>query len=136
MEAVSETGDPSARARGPHPEATPASAKSLPDFVPHLGVTADEYRKLCLRAFENLPPDTAVTIGDVDSILTWCLPDYVRLRAAHAGDPAGIEQHADSHLLLHGHSGPYTREEVADAFRAGYLAASPPGFTPAAGAGQ
>jgi hypothetical protein len=109
--------------------------ETLPGFIAHLGVAADEYRKLCLRAFENLPSGTAVTTGDVDSVLTWCLPAYVRLRAAHAGDPGDAVQHTDWYLLLHGHSGPYTREETADAFRAGYLAASPPGFTPAAGEG-
>ncbi len=39
-------------------------------------MTQDEWRRLCLRAFENLPRDTAVTMDDVDAILTWCLPAY------------------------------------------------------------
>lgn len=47
-----------------------------------LGLTQDEYRRLCLRAFENLPADTAVTMDDVDAVLTWCLPEYDRLKAA------------------------------------------------------
>ena len=29
-----------------------------------------------MRAFENLPTDTTVTMDDVDAILTWCLPEY------------------------------------------------------------
>jgi hypothetical protein len=38
------------------------------------GLTQDQWRRLCLRAFENLPADTQVTMDDVDAILTWCLP--------------------------------------------------------------
>jgi hypothetical protein len=37
-------------------------------------VDPDEWRRLCERAFENLPSDTKVTMADVDAILTWCLP--------------------------------------------------------------
>lgn len=40
------------------------------------GITEDEYRALCLKAFENLREDTTVTMDDVDSILTWCLPEF------------------------------------------------------------
>jgi hypothetical protein len=103
-------------------------ARALPEVMPDLGITMSDYQKLCLRAFENLPADTSVTIGDVDSVLTWCLPDFIRLRAAHAGDPAALGQHAESYALLHGHAGPCRREEMTEAFRAGYLAASAPGF--------
>lgn len=46
-----------------------------------VGLTQDEWRRLCLRAFENLPSDTTVTMEDVDAILTWCLPEYDRLKA-------------------------------------------------------
>lgn len=38
------------------------------------GRNDDEWRRLCLKAFENLPADTKVTLNDVDAILTWCLP--------------------------------------------------------------
>jgi hypothetical protein len=48
-----------------------------------LGITLSKYTKLCLSAFENLPADTGVTIDDIDSVLTWCLPEYNRLKAAH-----------------------------------------------------
>jgi hypothetical protein len=47
------------------------------------GLTQDQWRRLCLRAFENLPTDTQVTMEDVDSILTWCLPAYDEMRAGH-----------------------------------------------------
>jgi len=43
-------------------------------------LTQDQWRRLCLRAFENLPADTQVTMGDVDAILTWCLPAYDEMR--------------------------------------------------------
>jgi hypothetical protein len=51
------------------------------------GLSQDEYRRLCLLAFENLPTDTTVTMDDVDAILTWCLPEYDRLKAE--GAPGG-----------------------------------------------
>jgi len=34
----------------------------------------EAWRRLCLKAFENLLSDTTVTMDDVDSILTWCMP--------------------------------------------------------------
>jgi hypothetical protein len=37
-------------------------ARTLPDEIPDLGITMSDYQKLCLRAFENLPSDTGVTI--------------------------------------------------------------------------
>lgn len=40
------------------------------------GLTQDQYRRLCLRAFGNLPSDTPVTMDDVDAILCWVLPEY------------------------------------------------------------
>jgi hypothetical protein len=49
----------------------------------HNDLTQDEWRQLCLRAFENLQTDTTVTMGDVDAILTWCLPEYDRLITEH-----------------------------------------------------
>jgi hypothetical protein len=45
------------------------------------GLTQDQYRRLCLRAFENLRSDTQVTMDDVDAILTWCLPVYDEMKA-------------------------------------------------------
>lgn len=105
-------------------------ARTLPDFIADLGVTMGEFIGLCVKAFENLPTDTAVDGDDVSAILTWCLPGFIRLRAAHAGDPAALGPHAESYALLHGHAGPYRREEMTEAFRAGYLAASAPGFAP------
>ncbi|MEV4255030.1 hypothetical protein AB0J52_17900 [Spirillospora sp. NPDC049652] len=45
-------------------------------------LTNDEYHRLCVTAFENLPTDTAVTMEDLDAIFTWCLPEYDRLKAA------------------------------------------------------
>jgi hypothetical protein len=47
-------------------------------------LTPDQYRRLCLRAFENLPADTPVTMDDVDAILTWCLPEYDEMRGTRA----------------------------------------------------
>lgn len=68
-------------------------AKTLPSgVIPRLGITMDDYQKLCLRAFENLPTDTSVTIGDVDSILTWCLPEYNRMKAAREGQSGTTTQ--------------------------------------------
>jgi hypothetical protein len=57
------------------------------------GLTQDQWRRLCLRAFENLPTDTQVTIEDVDSILTWCLPAYDEMRREQpqAADPPSDE---------------------------------------------
>lgn len=40
----------------------------------HNGLTQDDWRRLCMRAFDNLPTDTTVTMDDIDAILTWCLP--------------------------------------------------------------
>lgn len=50
------------------------------------GMTMDQYRRLCLRAFENLETDTPVTMEDVDAILTWCLPEYDRIRGLKESD--------------------------------------------------
>jgi hypothetical protein len=47
-----------------------------------IGLTDDQYRRLCLRAFENLPSDTQVTLNDIDAILTWCLPEYDDMKQA------------------------------------------------------
>lgn len=47
-----------------------------------VGLPQDEYRRLCMRAFENLPTDTTVTMDDVDAILTWCLPEYDREKSS------------------------------------------------------
>jgi hypothetical protein len=52
------------------------------------GLTQDQWRRLCLRAFENLPTDTQVTMEDVDSILTWCLPAYDDMRAGQQSPDA------------------------------------------------
>lgn len=40
------------------------------------------WRALCMKAFDNLPKNTVVTYGDVDAILTWCLPNLAPLAAA------------------------------------------------------
>lgn len=52
------------------------------------GLSQDQWRRLCLLAFENLPADTPVTMNDVDAILTWCLPEYDDMRAAAEADGA------------------------------------------------
>lgn len=56
-------------------------------------LTQDEYRRLCLRAFENLPTDSTVTMEDVDAILTWCLPEYDRLKGIAKIAPGEAEVH-------------------------------------------
>lgn len=42
-------------------------------------LTPDQWRRLCLTAYENLPADTTITFGEIDAILTWCIPQYERL---------------------------------------------------------
>lgn len=64
--------------------------RTLPEVMPDLGITMGDYQKLCMRAFENLPADTGVTIDDVDSVLTWCLPEYNRMKQKRQHRP-GIE---------------------------------------------
>jgi hypothetical protein len=46
----------------------------------YYGLTQDEWRKLCLTAFENLTSDTTITMNDVDAILTWCIPEYEAIK--------------------------------------------------------
>jgi len=53
--------------------------KYLPDRTA-TGLTQDQYRRLCLRAFGNLPSGTQATMDDVDAILAWCLPEYDDMR--------------------------------------------------------
>ena len=43
--------------------------------------SADAWNRVCLKAFENLPADTAVRLTDVDAILTWCAEDAAAIMA-------------------------------------------------------
>lgn len=56
---------------------------TLPDET-QFGITMRQYQALCLHAFLNLRSDTQVSIDDVDSILTWCVPELDRMRAENA----------------------------------------------------
>jgi hypothetical protein len=70
------------------------------------GLTQDQWRRLCLRAFENLATDTPVTMDDVDAILTWCLPEYDRMRQAGPQDaPSDEERIRDAMAEAQDHPG-------------------------------
>ena len=81
-------------------------AAELPDRNAS-GLTQDQWRRLCQRAFENLATDTTVTMNDVDAILTWCLPEYNEMRlpdrAASLRTTAAFIEHVTT---VHGFGGP------------------------------
>lgn len=53
----------------------------------------DAWRRLCLTAYENLTSDTTVTMGEVDAILTWTMPDPRRALAEVAAKRAIVDLH-------------------------------------------
>lgn len=57
-------------------------------------LSAAEWNALCVKAFENLPRDTTVTLDDVDAILAWCLPEEMSEGRRDAGGRAADRPHA------------------------------------------